>query len=262
MTRYLASPAAATRTAGWLVVCYLLVPVALVVPISLTDQPYLSFPSGEISWRHYAKLFQSQEWLSSFLQSAGIALTTAVVCTVLGTLCAIGCWRIGGALRTAVLMMMLLPLVTPQIVFLLGFYRLLVDLKAIGGAPGVIVAHVVTGIPFVIVIVSAGLSDLDLRLYQAARGLGATSLQAVHRVILPNIRWAVLSGFVFAFMHSWDDIVMVLFIAGRDLVTIPRRIWDGIHDDPDPVLAAISSLIILVTLLLLLVYGRFQERRR
>jgi putative spermidine/putrescine transport system permease protein len=113
----------------------------------------------------------------------------------------------------------------------------------------------------VIVIVSAGLSDLDLRLYQAARGLGATSLQAVLRVILPNVRWAVLSGFVFAFMHSWDDIVMVLFIAGRDLVTIPRRIWDGIHDDPDPVLAAISSLIILVTLLLLLVYGRFQERR-
>lgn len=261
MTRYLSSPATGTRAAAWLVIAYLLVPVALVVPISLTDQPYLSFPADELSLRHYAKLFQSPDWISSFLQSAGIALTTAVVCTVLGTMCAIGCWRIGGALRTAVLMLMLLPLVTPQMIFLLGFYRLLVDLRAAGGAAGVIVAHVVTGIPFVIVIVSAGLSDLDLRLYQAARGLGATSGQAVRLAILPNVRWAVLSGFVFAFMHSWDDIVMVLFLAGRDLVTIPRRIWDGIHDDPDPVLAAISSLIILVTLLLLAVYGRFQERR-
>jgi putative spermidine/putrescine transport system permease protein len=146
---------------------------------------------------------------------------------------------------------MILPMAVPTIVYALGIYRLYVELDLVGTALGVILAHAVTGLPFVVLTVSASLSNLDPRLEQAARGLGASVRQTLRYVIVPNILPGVLSGAIFAFIHSWDELIVVLFIGGRALFTLPRRMWDGINDNLDPVIAVVATAMILFTLLVL-----------
>ncbi|RDJ25511.1 ABC transporter permease [Bosea caraganae] len=245
------TPTAPTRIASWVVICFLLLPLLVIVPISLTDQDYLSMPVDGISLRHYANLFTSREWLWSFTQSLIIASISTLLAVSLGTLCAIGCWRLGNRISEAVRLLMLLPMIVPTIVYVLGFYRLLVDLKLLGTYLGVIISHVVTGIPYVVVIVSTALASFDLRYDQAARSLGATMSQSIRLVLLPNIKAAVASSAIFAFIHSWDELLIVLFIAGRSIFTLPRRIWDGINDKLDPTMAAVATMLLLISAALL-----------
>jgi putative spermidine/putrescine transport system permease protein len=240
-----------TRAFAWLVVCFLILPVTIIIPVSLTDRSYLSLPAEGLSTRHYVKLFTSPDWLSSFGQSFSIAIVSTVVALVLGSLCAIGCWRLGDRVASAVRLLMLVPLIVPAIAFVLGFYKLLADLSLLDSYAGVIIAHTVTGIPYVFITVSAALAGLDVRLEQAARNLGANGRQVIGWVVLPNVRAGLASGALFAFMHSWDDLLLVLFIAGRAVYTLPRRMWDGIHYQLDPTMAAVAVVLIAITTLFL-----------
>jgi len=156
---------------------------------------------------------------------------------------------------------MLLPIVVPSIVYSLGVYRLFVDLRLLDTVLGVVIAHVVTGVPYVVITVSASLATLDIRLEQAARSLGATLGQTVRKVIVPNILPGVASGAIFAFIHSWDETVIVLFIAGRTVYTLPRRMWADINENLDPVIAAVAVMLIVVTLALLLTELTLRSRR-
>jgi putative spermidine/putrescine transport system permease protein len=250
-----------TKAWAWLIVCFLILPVTIIIPVSLTDRPYLSLPEHGISFRYYVKLFTSAEWLSSFGQSFTIAFASTAVALVVGALCAIGCWRLGNRIANAVRLLMLVPLIVPAIAFVLGFYKLLADLRLLDSYTGVIIAHTVTGIPYVFITVSAGLAGLDVRLEQAARNLGANGRQVIWRVVLPNIKTALASGALFAFMHSWDDLLLVLFIAGRVVYTLPRRMWDGIHYQLDPTMAAVAVVLIAMTTLFLSL-DLFMRRRR
>ena len=128
-------------------------------------------------------------------------------------------------------------------------------------ALGVVLAHAVTGLPYVVLTVSASLSNLDPRLEQAARGLGASVGQTLRHVIVPNIVPGVLSGAIFAFIHSWDELIVVIFIGGRALFTLPRRMWDGINDNLDPVIAVVATGMILFTLLVLTAELSLRARR-
>ena len=111
----------------------------------------------------------------------------------------------------------------------------------------IVLVHAVTGIPYVVVTVSTALAGFDPRLEQAARNLGASQLQALRRIVLPSIMPGVVSGAIFAFIHSWDELVIVLFIASRAVFTLPRRIWDGINEHLDPTMAAVATIMILLT---------------
>ena len=118
---------------------------------------------------------------------------------------------------------------------------------------GVIIAHAVTGIPYVVVTVATSLSGFDPRLELAARSLGASIGETIRRVVVPNILPGILSGGVFAFVHSWDELVLILFIAGRRVFPLSRRMWDGIRENLDPTMAAVGSLLILLTAATLIV---------
>lgn len=262
------SPGAGRRVArgipmalAWTVVSFLVVPLFVVFPVSVTDTRYLSMPERRISFQHFAKLATSPEWLGSIAHSAIIAAIATVLCVVLGTLCAIGCWRLSSRLSETVRTLTLVPIVVPSIVYALGVYRLYVDLRLLDTHAGVVIAHVVTGIPYVVITVSASLASLDVRLEQAARSLGATLGQTVRKVILPNILPGVASGAIFAFIHSWDETVIVLFIAGRSVYTLPRRMWADINENLDPVIAAVAVLLVFVTLGLLLSELALRGRR-
>jgi len=156
---------------------------------------------------------------------------------------------------------MLLPIVVPTIVYALGIYRFWVDLRLLDTYTGVILVHAVTGIPYVVVTVSTALAGFDPRLEQAARNLGASQLQALRRVVLPSIMPGVVSGAIFAFIHSWDELVIVLFIASRAVFTLPRRIWDGINEHLDPTMAAVATIMIVLTGLLLVLDLRMRRKK-
>jgi putative spermidine/putrescine transport system permease protein len=148
----------------------------------------------------------------------------------------------------------------PSIVHALGFYRMWIDLRLLDTFTGVILVHVVTGFPYVVITVSTALATFDPRLEQAARNLGASMAQALRLVIVPCIMPGILAGAVFAFVHSWDELVVLLFITSRKLYLLPRAIWAGINENVDPTIAAVATVLMLATLSGLLL-ERYLRRR-
>jgi len=233
---------------AWMVLSFLVAPMAVVVPVSLTDRRYLSFPQDGLSLQYYVNLATSDVWLGAIWQSIVVAIASTIGCVVLGTLCAVGCWRIGSRLAEGVRALMLMPIIVPSIVHALGFYRMWIDLRLLDTFTGVVLVHVVTGFPYVVITVSTTLATFDPRLEQAARNLGASMTQTLRLVIVPCIMPGILAGAVFAFVHSWDELVVLLFITSRKLYLLPRAIWAGINENVDPTIAAVATVLMLATL--------------
>jgi len=254
-------PGLFARTSAWVVALYLLLPISIIIPVSMTDQRFLSLPKEALSLQHYATVFGSPEWLASIWQSFQIAVVSTCIAVVAGTLCAIGCWRLATRATNLVRALMLLPIIIPSIVYAVGLYRYFAGLDLLDRFMGVVLAHGVTGIPYVVITVSTALAAFDPRLEQAARGMGASLMQTLRWVILPRITPGILSGAIFAFIHSWDELVIVLFIASRDVFTLPRRIWDGINENLDPAMAAVAVLLVIFTTGLLLLDLALRRRR-
>jgi putative spermidine/putrescine transport system permease protein len=247
--------------AAWIVAIYLVLPIGIIIPVSMTDQRFLSLPHDALSLRHYATVLGSADWLGSIAQSFWIAVASTCVAVVAGTLCAIGCWRISSRSTDLIRALMLLPIIIPSIVYAVGLYRYFAKLDLLDSFLGVVIAHGVTGIPYVVITVATALAAFDPRLEQAARGMGASLAQTLRWVILPRIAPGIASGAIFAFIHSWDELVIVLFIASRDVFTLPRRIWDGINENLDPAMAAVAVLLVAFTLMLLLFDMALRRRR-
>ena len=249
---------------GWLAVAFLVLPMLVVFPVSITDKYYLSLPQDGISFEHYANFFASSQWLSAAWQSFVIGIGAASLAMLLGTLCAIGCWRISSKLSDIIRALMLLPIIVPAIVHALSFYRLWIDLRLLDSYFGVILAHTLMGIPYVIITVSASLSNFDPKLEQAARNLGASLGQTVRHIIVPIVMPGMLSGGAIAFAISFDDIVVVLFVTSRAIYTLPKRIWNGIQDHLDPTIAVVAALLITVTFFIVLakhLIEKYREKR-
>jgi putative spermidine/putrescine transport system permease protein len=238
-----------TVFAAWVTVLFLTLPLLVVMPVSFTPQRYLSLPGAEWSLRHYATLLQDPSWLRSIRDSFVVASASTAIAVVLGTLAAIGCWRISSRLSEAVRMLMLAPMIVPTIVHALGFYQGWVQFGLIDTYAGLILAHAMKGMPYVVISVSAALANVDLRLEQAARNLGASMPQTLRLVIVPAAKPGVFAGALFAFAISWDELVVNLFITSRNVYTLPRKIWDGIQDNINPAVAAVATLLIVVTVL-------------
>ena len=236
---------------AWSVLLFLLLPISIVFPLSLTDQRFLSLPYEAPSLQHYVTFFTSERWLTSTWQSLVIAVFSTVLAVASGTLCAIGCWKLSTRLTDLVRVLMLLPIIVPSIVYALGIYRLWIRLDLLDTYLGIILVHGVTGIPYVMITVSATLANFDPRLEQAARSMGANLSQTLRWVIMPRVMPGIASGAIFAFIHSWDELVIVLFIAGRNVFTLPRRMWDGINEHLDPTMAAVATVLIVLTIILL-----------
>ncbi|WP_338662193.1 ABC transporter permease [Pararoseomonas sp. SCSIO 73927] len=246
---------------AWATVIYLILPITIILPVSLTDQRFLSLPQQEISGQHYLRLLTTPAWTNAILQSAWIATISTALAVVLGTLCAIGCWRLSRRSTDLVRALMLLPIIIPSIAYAIGLYRYFATLGLLDSFLGVVIAHGVTGMPYVVITVSTALAAFDTRLESAARGMGASLPQTLRWVILPRIAPGIVSGAIFAFIHSWDELVVVLFIASRRVFTLPRKIWDGINENLDPAMAAVAVLLVGMTVLLLLLDLMLRRRR-
>jgi putative spermidine/putrescine transport system permease protein len=233
---------------AWTVLLFLMLPTLVAIPVSLTPERYLSLPKGSISFEHYAEFFGDPSWRGALGQSLAIGLAVTLLATGIGTLAAVALWRLSSWLAEGVRLLALAPMIVPPIVSALAFYRAWAGLSLLDTFTGVTVAHTLLALPYVLITVSAALATVDLRQEQASRSLGASLWQTIRWVILPQIMPGVATGAVFAFIVSWDEIVVTLFIASRAVYTLPRKMWDGINEQVDPTIAAAATVLFLVTL--------------
>ncbi|MDQ0471993.1 ABC transporter permease [Labrys wisconsinensis] len=240
------------KAGAWLLLAFLFVPVLVVVPVALTDQDYLSLPQHGISFSHFAALLvPGNGWLASIGTSLAIAAVASLVATAAGAAYAMGVWTMKGWWPSLTRLVLLAPMIVPPIVYAVGIFRLWARLDLLDTPTGVVLVHVVLCLPFTVLAVGASLSNLDPAIVRAARSLGARPPTVFRRIVLPNIRLGVAAAALFAFVTSWDEITVTLFITSRHVVTLPRRIWTSITDSVDPALAAIASVLLLATVLAL-----------
>ncbi|MDN2565605.1 ABC transporter permease [Aquibium sp. A9E412] len=243
---------------------FLTAPLLLVFPVSFTPNRYLSMPEGAWSLRHYESFFTDPAWLGSTGSSLTIALATAVICTVLATAFVVGSWLDESRWNKLLFAVVLLPMLAPQIVSSVILFFLEGRLGLIDSFAGLVLAHTVMAVPYSVLAVYVSTVRLDRSMVLASRGLGAGTWQTVLFVIIPNIRLGIVSAAFLAFILSWEEIVVTLFISGINVVTLPKRIWDGLRYNVDPVIAATAVLLMSLTILVVIVRALFllhQARR-
>ena len=243
-----------TLTVAWIIAGFLLAPMFISVPLSLSPERYLSMPDGVYSLRHYETVFTNDAWLSALGDSAMVGTGATIIATLVGASAAIGLWHLGGRAARVIGVLALMPMIVPPVVTALALSRTWVTLGLFDTMFGVILSHAILGMPFVFMTVSASLEGLDPRIAQAARSLGAGALRASRDVVLPNIKPGLFTGALFAFVISWDEIIVTLFVSSRSVYTLPRKIWSDIRDNIDPAVAAVSTILIAVTVLVALIY--------
>jgi putative spermidine/putrescine transport system permease protein len=225
----------------------LLAPLVVIVAVSFGSSANYEFPPSGLSLKWYEAFFSSREFVHSFFQvSLVLGLLAALIATFLGTLAAIGLVRLRFKGREAVEAFFLSPLFIPEILFGAALYLIYARLGVRPSMTTLLLGHVVICVPFVIRNVSAGLVGLDPRLEESAMSLGAGRVQAFLKVALPLIQSSMLSGFVFAFIISFSDINLALFLSGPNSTTLPVYIFNLLLFEGDPSVAAASTLQIAI----------------
>jgi putative spermidine/putrescine transport system permease protein len=239
-------------TALWLfVLLFLALPIVIVALLSFSSASYLTFPPPAFGIRWYHAYLSSREWLASTVLSLTVAGSVVLLATSLGTLSALGLTRLPRPMRAVVAGLIVSPLIVPGIVAAIGIYYAFARYHLVGTPIGLVLAHTCLAVPFVVTSVSASLAGFDRRLEQAALSLGATPWGTFRQVTLPLIRSSVLVGALFAFITSFDEVIVALFLSGSGAVTLPRRMWDDLRFAIDPTIAAVSTLTIVLTAILL-----------
>jgi putative spermidine/putrescine transport system permease protein len=233
-----------------LVLAFLLLPVLAVIPLSFNEGSFLTYPMTGFSLRWYEDFVNSPRWLPALRNSLAIGSVATVIATVLGTAAALGLDRIGGLPRQVLSALFLLPVVVPVVVIGSSLYALFASIGLTGTYAGLVVAHALLGAPFVVITVAATLTGFDRGLLRAALSLGATPWQAFGRVTLPLILPGAVSGAIFAFATSFDEIVVTLFLAGPQHRTLPLQMFDGVREQISPTITAAATLLFLVSIAL------------
>ena len=235
---------------------FLMLPLLVVFPISLSSAPYMQFPPPGYSMQWYARYLDDPQWIDATVRSLYIGAATAVLALALGVPLAFSLARGRFIGRTLLDRIALAPLVVPTIILSVGLYGLFAKLKLIGEWYGLVLAHTVLALPFVVLVIVAGLRDFDRALEQAAEGLGASRAKTLLRVTLPLLRPSLVSAGLLAFISSFDELVVALFLAGPNM-TLPKKMFDNILMEIDPTIAAVSVMQILLVSIVLVLIGRF-----
>ncbi len=257
---------------GYLAYCsavflFLTAPILVIVPLSFNVEPYFTFTEGMLSLdpqayslRWYRTVAEDPQWLRALANSLVIGFAATALATALGTLAALGLSNPAMPGRSLAMGLLISPMVTPVIISAAGMFFFYSDLGLAQTYPGLILAHTALGTPFVVITVTATLSGFDPNLTRAAASLGAGPVRTFRRVQLPLIAPGVISGALFAFATSFDEVVTVLFIGGLDQRTIPRQMWAGIREQISPAILAVATLLIAFALLLMLVVEWLRRR--
>lgn len=255
------------RVTAFLVLLFLMLPILVIMPLSFNSQPFFTFTEGMLSldpeaysMRWYQEIIDDPNWLLAIRNSFIVGTIAATIATVLGTLAAVGLssqWMPYKRLITALL---LSPMIVPLIIIAAGMFFFYTQFNLVGTFTGLIIAHAALGVPFVIITVTATLSGFDRSLFVAGLSLGASPLKVFWDVVIPLIRPGVISGGLFAFVTSFDEVVLVLFLAGPEQRTIPRQMFSGLREQINPTILAVATLLIVLSAALLFTLEALRRR--
>ena len=257
----------ALRGCAGAVLFFLILPILVIIPLSFNSQPYftfteemLAFEASAYSLRWYVTILETPNWMLAIQNSFIVGVFATIVATILGTVAAVGLASSDMPFRRTITALLLSPMIVPLIIIAAGMFFFYTRFGLVGTFPGLIIAHAALGIPFVIVTVTATLTGFDRGLYNAGISLGTGPIRTFFRVVLPLIRPGVISGALFAFVTSFDEVVLVLFLAGPDERTIPRQMFSGLREQINPTILAVATLLIAVSICLLITIELLRRR--
>lgn len=252
-----------------LVLLFLISPILIVIPISFNDSKFLSFPRDVWSLRWYEDFFFNERWTTAVKNSVIIAFFSTILSTTLGTIAALGLSRPNVPYRAAIMAVLISPMIVPVVITAAALYFFYANPLMFGGESniilnntyvGVILAHTLLATPFVVITVTATLTGFDQSMIRAGASLGAPPTLVFRKVILPLISPGVISGALFAFVTSWDEVVVVLFVGGTDQRTLPRQMFSGIREMISPTITAAATVLITVAVLMLVTVELLRRR--
>lgn len=240
---------------------FLVAPIFIVVPLSFGSARFLQFPPQDLTLSWYLEFFSDREWRSATLFSVQVAALTALCAVVIGTLAALALVR--GVLygRKALTALILAPIIAPNIVLGVALYLSFAQLGISGTLLGFVLAHTALSVPFVVLTVSAALYRVDSSLELAAINLGASRVTAFRLITLPLISPAVIVGGIFAFLTSFDEAVISFFLSGVTTKTLPRKLFENIDFDISPLIPAVATVLMAVSLVLMGAIQLLNRRR-
>lgn len=242
------------------VFAFLIVPILVIIPLSFNAEPYFTYPMPGFSLRWYEEFFTSPQWLLGLKNSVIVGFFATLVATVLGTLAALGLNRAEYPGKPAILAVLISPIIVPIVITAAGMFYFYARIGLTGTLAGLVFAHATIGVPFVVITVSATLAGFDNNLVRAGASLGADPVRVFFKVTLPLILPGVVSGALFAFITSWDELVIAIFLASTEEHTLPRRMWSGIRELLSPTIMAVATLLILTSIALMVAMELLRRR--
>lgn len=241
-----------------LIFAFLIIPIIIIIPLSFNVQPYFSFtpemlsldPAG-YSTKWYESFFNDSNWQAAVKNSLVIAVFATIISTFLGTLAALGLSQKDFPFKTTVMGILISPMIVPLIISAAGMFFFYAKINLLGTHLGVILAHAALATPFVVITVTATLTGFDHSLTRAAANLGSSPTNTFFRITVPLIIPGVISGALFAFITSFDEVVVVLFVGSVNQRTIPWAMFSGIREEISPTILAVATLLITFSIILL-----------
>jgi len=286
------SPAGVAWHFGFRLYCaavffFLILPILVIIPLSFNAEPYFTYskamlsldsdayslrwyadivkngmaaPNDPFSWAWLQDSWSNAQWIRATRNSFFIGITATLISTTLGTLAALGLTRPHMPFRKTLMALLLSPMIVPLIISAAGMFLFYSRIGLAQTFPGIILSHAALGTPFVVITVTATLSGFDTNLMRASASLGATPQRTFFKVIVPLISPGVISGGLFAFITSFDEVVVVLFLTKFEQRTIPRQMWADIREQISPTILAVATLLVLISILLLVTLEMLRRR--
>ncbi|SKC99364.1 ABC-type spermidine/putrescine transport system, permease component II [Burkholderia sp. CF099] len=240
------------RIVSALVLLFLVLPILIIIPLSFNNGSFLVYPLDHLSLRWYREVLSNYEWIHSFRNSLIVAPLSTAIAVPLGTLAAVGLVRSHFPGQELIRSFLMLPMIVPVVILGVAAYFYFAPIGLTNNFIGLVLEHAALGAPFVVVTVTATLEGYDKNLTRAGKSLGASPLKTFFKVTLPLILPGVVSGALFAFATSFDEVVLTLFLAGPEQSTLPRQMFAGIRENISPAIAAVATILITFSILILL----------
>ncbi|MCK1656435.1 ABC transporter permease [Bradyrhizobium sp. 151] len=233
------------------VLLFLVAPIVVILPLSFNSVAFFTYPMAGFSFQWYEQFFLTELWQGALLNSIFVATSVTVLSTALGTLAAIGLIRLSTRWRTLAMNILVMPMIVPIVITAVAVYFFYAAIGLLNGFAGLVLVHTTLATPFVVIAVSATLTGFDVSLGRAAAGLGASPIAVFFKIIFPLILPGMGTGALFAFLTSFDEVVVALFIAGPEQRTLPMVMYSGIREQYNPTMIAAAAVLVLFTVAML-----------
>ncbi|MCL2894601.1 ABC transporter permease [Brenneria tiliae] len=243
-----------------LALLFLILPIVIIFPLAFNDANYLAFPPTGLSLRWMEKVLTNADWLHSLWLSFRIAIMSTILAMILSVLMAMALVRFRFKGKTIIYALILLPMIVPNIISALSLFFLFSNIDIFNSITAIVIGHAIISLPVATIIISSTLQGIDSQLEYAAMSLGASGFTVLKRITFPLAAPGMIAAAIFSFLSSFDELLISMFMAGNNMQTLPVRIWDNIQFELEPTIAAVSVLLILITVVMLLTANLMTKR--